>query len=196
MSENNEALRQAFKYLNKFMVWQWRLGLGRVLNIYPPTLGRYMVLQHIGRKSGKPRYNPVNYTEHDGAIYCVAGFGKVSDWYQNIQANPQIQVWLPEGAWHATAEIVPPHYPEALHLKRLVLLDSGFAAEAFGGINPHTMTAQELAHATAEYVLIRICRTTPAPDPATWRGAWAFPLGLALLGMLLKWYSRKPKPTV
>ena len=61
--------------------------------------GQIMVLTHTGRKSGLRRRTPVNYALVDGEVYCTAGFGQISDWYRNILANPQVEVWLPDGWW-------------------------------------------------------------------------------------------------
>jgi len=38
--ETQTALRQGFKYLNRYMVLMWRLGLGKWLNSVPTLLGR------------------------------------------------------------------------------------------------------------------------------------------------------------
>lgn len=99
-------LRQAFRFLNVFMILMWRLGFGSMLNAWPSFLGRYLVLVTVGRKSGLPRRTPVNYAVVDGAIYCTAGFGAISDWYRNLRANPNVEIWLPEGRWDARAEDV------------------------------------------------------------------------------------------
>ena len=56
-----EQLRQGFKYFNHFMLLMWRLGLGPMLNMGPAMAGRYMVINHMGRKSGMKRRTPVNF---------------------------------------------------------------------------------------------------------------------------------------
>ena len=63
-----EKLRQGFKYLNKFMLLLWRLGLGNLLNAWPDVGGRIMVITHTGRKTGLKRQTPVNYTIIDGEV--------------------------------------------------------------------------------------------------------------------------------
>ncbi|NTW98126.1 MAG: nitroreductase family deazaflavin-dependent oxidoreductase, partial [Oscillochloris sp.] len=101
MSAPNErverALRQGFRLFNRYMLLLWRLGLGRWLSVTPTITGRYLVLTHTGRKSGLPRRTPLNFAEVDGTIYITAGFGAVSDWYRNILASPQVELWLPGG---------------------------------------------------------------------------------------------------
>ena len=54
------ALRQAFKYGNKFMLLMWRLGLQR-WGMSNPYLGYIMGLTHTGRKSGLQRRTPINF---------------------------------------------------------------------------------------------------------------------------------------
>ena len=91
------TLRNVFHAMNHFMVFMLRIGLGWTMNIMPAVSGRIMVIKHRGRKSGKEYLTPVNYALVDGELYCTAGFGSVSDWYRNMLANPDIELWLPEG---------------------------------------------------------------------------------------------------
>ena len=175
-----EQLRQGFKYFNRFMLLMWRLGLGSMLNRGPSLAGRYMVITHIGRKSGMKRRTPVNYALVDDEIYCTAGFGSGSDWYRNLIANPQVEVWLPDGWWAGIAEEVT--HPEArLPLLREVLIGSGFAALA-AGVDPGKMADEELDAATKEYRLIRIRRVaarTGKDGPGDL--AWVWPLLVMVL---------------
>ena len=152
---NEQALKQFFKILNRFMVWMWRLGLGKWINIWPAGIGRIMVLIHTGRKSGLKRRTPVNYAVVDGDLYCVAAFGQSADWLRNIQAMPEVQVWLPEGWWTAEAQLVE-DTPARLPVIRQILINSGFAAYAFEGIKPRKMSDSELAQLSDPYQLVRI----------------------------------------
>ena len=130
-ADNESRYRKGFKVLNHFMLGIWRLGLGKYLNAWPEVSGRIMVLNHIGRKTGKRRQTPVNYAMLNGEIYCTAGFGASSDWYLNIIANPQVEVWLPDGWWAGIAdEVIDPKL--RLPLMREVIIASGAAAPAFG----------------------------------------------------------------
>jgi deazaflavin-dependent oxidoreductase (nitroreductase family) len=166
-----EQLRQGFKYFNRFMLLMWRLGMGPLLNMGPAMAGRYIVITHTGRKSGIKRRTPVNYAVVDDEVYCTAAFGSSSDWYRNIVANPQVEVWLPDGWYAGIAEEVAS--PEArLPLLRQVLIASGFAALA-AGVDPNKMTDEELDAATKEYRLIHIRRVaartgTDGPGDLVW----------------------------
>jgi len=149
-------LRQGLKYLSRFHLWMWRLGLGPWLNFWPSGLGRYLVITHIGRKSGLKRRTSVNYALVDDEVYCVAAFGGVADWYRNIIANPQVEIWLPDGWWAGIAEEVT-QSETRLPIIRQVLIGSAFAARV-AGVNPHTLTDEELDAITKDYRLIRLRR--------------------------------------
>lgn len=185
-----EQLRQGFKYFNRFMLLMWRLGLGPILNMGPALAGRYMVITHTGRKSGTKRRTPVNYAVVDDEVYCVAGFGSVSDWYRNIVANPQVEVWLPDGWYAGIAEEVM--HPEArLPLLREVLIGSGFAALA-AGVDPAKLTDEELDAATKEYRLIhvrRVAARTGQDGPGDL--VWIWPVVVVLLLAMLLFRRRK-----
>ncbi|MFQ5595118.1 MAG: nitroreductase family deazaflavin-dependent oxidoreductase [Anaerolineae bacterium] len=185
-----EGLRQGFKYFNRFMLLMWRLGLGSWINFWPDVGGRIMVIIHTGRKTGIRRHTPVNYAIVDGELYCTAGFGAISDWYRNIMANPQVEVWLPDGWWAGMAEDITDS-EERTSLLRQVLIASGFAAPA-AGVYPKRMTDQELEAATANYRLIHIHRTearTGAGGPGDL--AWVWPLAAMSMLPLLWRRARK-----
>lgn len=183
--KTEQSLRQMFRRFNRFMLLMWRLGLGRLINIWPEVGGRIMVIQHIGRKTGRVRQTPVNYAEIDGAIYCTAGFGAVSHWYRNMLAQPQVEIWLPNGRFHAHAQDIT-NEPNTLPILRQVLINSGFAATAVG-VHPQTMSDEELAAATASYRLIRFTKTQPAAGKADLLWVWPALVGF-LLGIV--WFKR------
>ncbi len=150
-----DALRRAFKWLNRFMVLMWKLGLGRAINVWPSGFGRIMLIKHVGRKSGKTRLAPVNYAPVAGEIYCTAGFGVVSDWYRNIMANPSVELWLPEGKFPAMVEDISDS-PQRLFLLRQVIIASGFAASFFG-IDPK-IPDEKLAALCTDYRILHFIR--------------------------------------
>lgn len=188
--ETEAALRHGFKYLNRYMVLMWRLGLGKWLNSAPTLLGRYMVIVNVGRKTGQKRFAPVNYATVDGQVYCVAGFGAGSHWYQNIMANPQVELWLPDGRWAAQAVDVTDS-DDAIAKIRQVLIASAFVAPLVG-IDPHTIPDAELAAATAEYRLIRFEQgetITGANGPGEL--AWVWPLLGLVVVLALRGQKRR-----
>lgn len=191
LSPQDEKLRQMFRWLNKFMLLLWRSGLGNWLNMFPTTLGRYMVITHTGRKTGERRRTPVNYTIYNGEVYCTAGFGAKTDWYRNLKANPQVEVWLPDGWWGGLAEDV--FEPESrLKIMRQLLIHSGFAGRLAGF--SAEMPEEELAQLSKDYCLVRIRQTIARTGPGGPGDlAWIWPLAtFILLPMALK-KNRKRK---
>jgi len=180
-------MRGFFRFLNKyFMVPMFRLGFGPCFG--NPISGYIMVLKIIGRKSGKLRYAPVNYAIHDGKVYCMAGFGRNSDWYRNIQANLNLEVILPGGAIYGTALEVRDADERSLMIRQ-ILKNAGLVA-FLDGFNPYRITDDELSKRTAQMPLISIQPSgmgSGASDPAGW--AWVLTLLLTILFILFIWFG-------
>ncbi len=54
---------------------------------------RFVLLTHIGRKSGLPRQTVIEVVRYDrstGACIVASGWGTKSDWFHNITANSNI----------------------------------------------------------------------------------------------------------
>ena len=57
--------------------------------------GRLLLLDHLGRVSGKPRQAVIEVVEHDrsdGSYVICSGFGPRADWYRNILSHPETTV--------------------------------------------------------------------------------------------------------
>ena len=186
-----EHLRRVFKTLNRWMVLMWRLGLGRWAESWPAVGGRILVLEHVGRSSGRRYRTPLNFTHAIDAVECVAGFGERTDWYRNLMARPTTTVWLPSGAWTVFATDIS-HVADRTERIRRVLVDSGLAAPTFG-VDPRTMTEGELEAATTEYRLVRLQLVEPAGrDPRDLRWAWPA-AGAVLAGVGVLRLGRRSK---
>ena len=151
-SKQLNTLRRIFHAMNPFMVFMLRIGLGWTMNIWPAVSGRIMVIKHRGRKSGKEYLTPVNFAIVDSEIYCTAGFGSTSDWYKNMLANPDVELWLPEGKRKAQAEDISGS-PKRISLLRQVIIASGFAGPLFG-VNQKKLNDEQLDAATKDYRVI------------------------------------------
>lgn len=154
--EQMNSLRKLFRAMNPFMVFMWKIGLGKAINSWPAGFGRIMVIKHRGRKSGREYLTPTNYAMVDGEIYCTAGFGSISDWYRNMLVYPQVELWLPEGKQMACAEDISDS-PYRLFLLRQVIIASGFAGPLFG-VDPKKMDDEQLHKASRNYRLIHFTR--------------------------------------
>lgn len=146
------SLHKFFHAMNRFMVFLWKIGLGKAMNNWPAGFGRIMVIKHRGRRSGREYLTPVNYAIVDGQIYCTAGFGAISDWYRNMLANPRVELWLPEGRKLYCAE---DHSESSnrLFLMRQVIIASGFAGPLFG-IDQKKLNDEQLDAVTRDYRLV------------------------------------------
>jgi deazaflavin-dependent oxidoreductase (nitroreductase family) len=71
-------------------IWIYRLRAGALLG------SRVLMLEHIGRTSGRARYVVLEIIDHPAPdSYVVAsGFGAKAQWFRNIRANPQVRVWV------------------------------------------------------------------------------------------------------
>jgi deazaflavin-dependent oxidoreductase (nitroreductase family) len=70
----------------------------------------WMLLTTVGRKSGKKRYSMVDVLLHDektDTYFIEVGFGKNSDWYRNIQAQPNFEAQVGRRKFKASAEALP-----------------------------------------------------------------------------------------
>lgn len=189
-------LRSGFRYLNKFMLLMWRLGLGRFMA--SPQGGYVMVLVTTGRKSGLRRPVPLNFAEEPGSVFCLAGFGKTTHWLMNLLADPQCEVWLPDGRrMLGTGEIVT---EEALRVEmiRRILIRAGFATKlAEPGLDPLLAPESEIAELGQRYghryevVQIRLDGAAVGPGgPGDL--AWVSGVALALVAAGTAWaVSRK-----
>ncbi len=145
-------LRRFFHGMNHFMVFIWKIGLGRFMNAWPGVGGRILVIQHTGRKSGRLYLTPVNYAIVDDEIYCTAGFGPGTDWYRNILACPEVELWLPQGRRRALARDVTDS-PHRVALLRAIAIASGLAGPLLG-VDQRKLTDEQLDAAGKDYRLI------------------------------------------
>ncbi len=151
-SAQMKTLRRVFHAMNHFMVFMWKLGLGRAMNCWPAGFGRIMVIRHLGRKSGKEYLTPVNYAPVGNEIYCAAGFGPGTDWYRNILSRPDVELWLPQGRRRAHACDVSDS-PERIRWLREVAIASGFAGPILG-VDPKKLSDEQLEKAARDYRLV------------------------------------------
>ncbi len=70
-------------------IYLYRLGLGWLMG------QRFLLINHVGRKSGLERQVVVEVVHHDeasDAYYIAAGFGPRTYWYQNLLKTPWAQI--------------------------------------------------------------------------------------------------------
>ena len=75
------------RFLFRIPIGFYRLGLGWLFG------SRLLLLNHVGRVSGKPRQTILEVAEHDGDSYVVAsGWGPSAAWYRNILHTPDVTI--------------------------------------------------------------------------------------------------------
>lgn len=184
-----EKLRRAFGYLNRYlMVPLFRLGLAPFIG--SPFGGYIMVLKVIGRKTGKLRYTPVNYAIADGNVYCLAGFGAISDWYRNLLAYPNIEAMMPGGTIAGIADTVTDS-AERLRLIRQILINAG-SAGFFYGYDPRIVSDERLFESTRDVPVIRL-RPYGIGSGASDPGGWAWLISIVSVWAFVWWLGRRKK---
>lgn len=118
---------RVFRLTNGRVGSRWRIGAGFRKPV--PTL----LLNHVGRKSGRTFTTPLLYLEDGADLVIVAsqgGLPKNPQWYPNLMARPDVTVELRgEGARPVRARTAGPEEREALW-PRLVELYADFASYA------------------------------------------------------------------
>lgn len=90
------------RLLFRLPVHLYRMRLGWLLG------GRFLLINHVGRVSGRARQAVIEVVEHDrdSDSYLVAsGFGERADWYRNVLAAPDVTIQV--GARRLAARAVP-----------------------------------------------------------------------------------------
>jgi deazaflavin-dependent oxidoreductase (nitroreductase family) len=73
----------------RFPILLYRLHLGWILG------GRFLLLEHRGRRSGLLRQVVIEVVDHDagrGSYVVAAAWGRKADWYKNISADPKVHI--------------------------------------------------------------------------------------------------------
>lgn len=89
----------------RFPILFYRLKLGWLLG------RRFLLLEHRGRKSGLLRKAVIEVVDFDpqtGSCVVAAAWGNKSDWYQNIQVEPQVTIGLGSRRFPALARTLLP----------------------------------------------------------------------------------------
>ncbi len=91
------------RLLYRFPILLYQVGLGRLFG------RRFLMLTHIGRISGRPRYAVLEIIRHDEpneAYYVLAAFGEQSDWVRNLRAHPEVEIAIGGRQLKVTAEFL------------------------------------------------------------------------------------------
>ncbi len=93
------------RLLFRMPIYLYKARLGWLLG------GRFLLLNHIGRKSGQPRQAVVEVVRHDPAsdTYSIAsGFGEKAQWFQNLMHTPDIIIQVGRRKLAVRARLLSP----------------------------------------------------------------------------------------
>jgi deazaflavin-dependent oxidoreductase (nitroreductase family) len=182
------ALHAAFNSANKYVgVPALKMGLGRYIS--NPLTGYLMILRTRGRKSGEMRDAPLGYTIVGEYVYCIAGFGRRAHWFQNVLADPHVEVILPDHAFGGVAEEVTDD-DERIRVVAPLLRSMGVIAGMMGMGNPWRDSPDAIAHKCEGMPLVRIKATGIAAGPEDPGGRyWVVPIAAGFL--LAAWWLRR-----
>jgi deazaflavin-dependent oxidoreductase (nitroreductase family) len=117
----------------------FRLGLGGLLG------QRFVLLTHVGRRTGLPRRTVLEVVGRDDGGYLVAsGYGARAQWFRNVRAEPRVEFQVGWRRYRGLASPLPP-------------AESGRRLAAYAGRHPRTaaalmrMLGQQVDGAPASY---------------------------------------------
>jgi deazaflavin-dependent oxidoreductase (nitroreductase family) len=105
--------RGVVRTLYRVPIWIFRLHLGWLL------MKHFLLLTHIGRKSGLPRQTILEVLQYDqakGRYVVFAGWGEQSDWVKNIEKTPQAVIQVGQRPLQAQAVRLSPEEAESIIL--------------------------------------------------------------------------------
>ncbi len=86
-------------------IWLYRLHLGWLMG------RRFLLLHHVGRKSGQTRQAVLEVAGHDkttNTYFVASGFGPQAQWYQNIRQTPEVMIQVGRKKLTVTAVALSP----------------------------------------------------------------------------------------
>lgn len=85
-------------------IWLFRARLGFLFG------KRFLLLTHVGRKSGAKRYTALEVVHREPAagVYVIAsGWGERAQWFRNVMATPRVEVMVGVRRFAADARRLP-----------------------------------------------------------------------------------------
>ena len=168
-----------YKYTNSAAVILWKLGLGRFFNLFPAVFGKTLVVDFSRREAKSPAQMPMVYYVQGEVLYCTAFWNARPDWHLSVTANPQVEVWLPDGWYTGKAELVDDDEERAQVMPKL-LKNGGAAFKVWERVNWLDLPEEE----KTELPLLRIKRQsacTGGEGPGSLAWLWPFLLFVFML---------------
>lgn len=192
MSKNNQPQppEGLLKLVYRAPIYFYHARLGWLLG------GRFLLLNHVGRKSGLPRQAVVEVVDYDKAsdtYFIASGYGRRSQWFKNLQAQPEVTIQVGRRQLAVKADILDPaasgeamvqyaqrHPTAAQNLVKLIGHDIDGSEDDY----------RRLGETAVPFIALRprVVITESAGLPA-----WPFIAALALLIILPLWRQSKRK---
>jgi deazaflavin-dependent oxidoreductase (nitroreductase family) len=118
----------------------------------------WMLLATTGRKSGKKRYTMVDvllYDPEKDTYIIEVGFGKSSDWYRNIQAQPLFEARVGRRKFRAAAEELPPDRTGDM-MVNFVRRRPAYAKSVLRAVGITYTTEEELRRMAPQWILLAV----------------------------------------
>ena len=113
-----------------------------------------LLITVTGRKTGRPVTLPVNFQEIDGVLWVTSRRSRV--WWRNLQACPDVMVWLAGRQRTGQGELVLDQQAVAAGLKRLFSLDPRLAAGLHVRMLAGAPDPADLQRAAQDRLLVKI----------------------------------------
>jgi deazaflavin-dependent oxidoreductase (nitroreductase family) len=98
------------------------------LGLVPPT---HVLLETTGRRTGRPRQNPVGNGLDGDTLWIVAEHGRSASYVRNLEADPRVRVKVGRRWRNGTATVLPDDDPRA-RLERIGRPVNGYMVRAVG----------------------------------------------------------------
>ena len=168
-----------YRYTNSTAVTLWKMGLGKFFNLFPAAFGKTLIVDFSRHETKSPAQMPMIYYAQGEALYCTAFWSTRPDWQLNVTANPQVEVWLPDGWYNGRAELVVDDEERAQVMPKL-LKNGGIVFKVWERANWLDLPEEE----QTELPLLRIKRQSPctgAEGPGSLAWLWPFLLFVLML---------------
>lgn len=123
------AFHKNIRLINNYVVVFYRIGLLPLFGVGKTM----MLLMTMGRRSKQWRCFPVGYTRVGGELYLISGWGKTSNWYKNILANPdEVRLQIGFRRLNVRAKFIEEACEIRQIIEALILESPGVAHRLFG----------------------------------------------------------------
>lgn len=141
---------------------------------------RFLVITHIGRKSGQPRHTMTEmHRAENGKLYAPCAYGEKAQWYKNIVADSHVTIQTAKRTFSAHAQRVTDDN-ELLMVVSLIIERTPFFSTFLKRLQIDNTPQSILANKDKLY-LIRFdgtTDTTPPPLKADLRWVWLIMLAI------------------